>query len=123
MGMRIVWEVIRNLFRRPITVMFPEESIRISENYRGEQVFERNKCIGCGLCAKVCPNRAIEMVGVMEGSKKKRYPQIDMGKCCFCGLCQDVCPSGAIELTRKLPVSTPDPSSLIKMPCNMKAET
>jgi glutamate synthase (NADPH/NADH) small chain len=123
MKMRMIWEVIRNLFRRPITVRFPKEELDISNGYRGEHGFDIDKCEGCGLCARVCPNNAIEMVEVKHRGETKKCPQIDMSKCCYCGLCQDICPSGAIELTRNLPVSTPDPSSLIKRPDNMKRET
>ncbi len=123
MGMRIIWEVIRNLFRSPITVRYPEEELEISRGYRGEHVFDVSKCKGCGLCDRVCPNNAIEMVGSGEGGENGKHPRIDMSKCCFCGLCQDICPSGAIKLTRKLPDPTSDPLSLIKIPGNMKGES
>lgn len=120
MGMRMIWEVIRNLFRRPITVRYPEEELEISKGYRGEHGFDVNKCKGCGLCARVCPNKAIDMVKYGKDGENNKHPRIDMSKCCYCGLCQDICPSGAIELTRKLPDSTSDPLSLIKTPGNMK---
>ncbi len=116
MKLGILGELMKNLFRKAMTVRFPKEAKAISDGYRGEQSFDKSKCRSCGLCARVCPNKAIEMVGVKEGGGVRRYPKIDMGKCCFCGLCQDVCPTGAIKMTKSLPESTPDPSSLVKNP-------
>jgi NADH-quinone oxidoreductase chain I len=120
MRMRILTEVIKNLFRKPVTIRFPGESKELSANYRGEHTFDLSKCRGCGLCAKVCPNKAIEIVTIKNGDKIIRYPKIDMGKCCFCGLCEDACPTGAIKLGRDMPRPVTDPSSLIKTPANIK---
>jgi len=99
MKLKIVPRLLKNLIKKPMTVRFPNESIPIPEGYRGEHEYDKGKCISCGLCAKVCPNRAIEMVQSENGRK---YPVIDIGKCCFCGLCQDVCHTGALKLTKNL---------------------
>ncbi len=125
MGMGIVDRMLRNLIKKPITVRFPWESIEIPEGYRGEHVFDINKCISCGLCAHVCPNRAIELVEVPEEYRDrypKRYPKIDLGKCCFCALCQDICPKGAIQLTKNVYLSTFDKNTVVKAPLK-KGET
>jgi len=114
--------VIKNLFRRPITIRFPNESNPVSKNYRGEHCYDINKCAGCGLCAKVCPNRAIEMVETTNKGKTKKHLEIDMSKCSFCGLCQDICPAGAIKLSTDIPSPTTNPLSLIKRSAIMKEE-
>ena len=58
----------------------------------------KDLCLGCGLCAEICPRQAISLpLGLV---------QIDQNRCNHCGLCLDTCPQGAItELT---PVSQRD---------------
>jgi len=119
MKIGILSKILKNLFSKPMTVRFPHESIPIPDRYRGEHAYDIDKCISCGLCAKICPNRAIEMVEVSDKYKEKypkRYPKIDLGKCCFCGLCEDICPKDSLKLTKNVFLSTFDPKSVIKIP-------
>ncbi len=57
----------------------------------------RELCLGCGLCAQVCPPRAI--------SFPWGWAEIDQSRCSSCGLCLQVCPQGAI--VERVPVSSP----------------
>ncbi|MCD6363765.1 MAG: NADH-quinone oxidoreductase subunit I [Synergistetes bacterium] len=119
MGLGVIYKLITNLFSKPMTVRFPTESIPIPDGYRGEHIYNIEKCTSCGLCAKVCPNRAIEMVEAPEDEKEwypKKYVKIDVGKCCFCALCQDICPTGALKLTKSFFLSTFDKSDTVKYP-------
>ena len=119
MKLGILPKLFKNLFSKPMTVRFPHESIPIPDGYRGEHAYDMKKCISCGLCAKICPNRAIEMIELSEEYKNKypkTYPKIDLGKCCFCGLCEDICSKDAIRLTKNFFLSTFDDSNVIRYP-------
>lgn len=58
-------------------------------------------CYGCGLCAMLCPNRAIEVGGEEEGT---RTMYVTPHLCTGCGVCAAVCRDGCIEIADvKLP--------------------
>jgi NADH-quinone oxidoreductase subunit F len=53
---------------------------------------DRERCTGCGACARQCP------VGAIAGVKKSPYT-IDQAHCTKCGVCLDTCPKkfGAVK--------------------------
>jgi ferredoxin len=51
-----------------------------------------DNCIGCQICAKVCP------VNAASGELKKKHV-IDKDKCIGCGICTAKCPVQAIDGT------------------------
>ena len=51
-------------------------------------------CFGCGICALLCPNGAMEIGGEEDG---KRPVYITPYKCTGCGVCEAVCRDGCIE--------------------------
>lgn len=53
---------------------------------------DKEKCIGCGACASICPVGAIKLT---NGKAK-----IDPQKCIKCGSCQMFCPVGAIDINK-----------------------
>jgi NADP-reducing hydrogenase subunit HndC len=53
-------------------------------------VIDADKCKGCTLCARICPNSAIE-------GKVKEIHLIDQSKCIKCGACMEKCRFGAIS--------------------------
>jgi NADH-quinone oxidoreductase subunit I len=59
------------------------------------------RCVACGHCEKICPARAISMVGG-ERENGERYPVsyiLDMSRCVYCGYCEEVCPKEAIVMS------------------------
>ena len=52
----------------------------------------KSKCTGCGVCLKLCPEKAIS-------GKKDKLHVIDNSKCIRCGVCLDSCRHGAIKMS------------------------
>lgn len=64
---------------------------------------EGERCVACGLCARVCPALAIEVRASETDQEKERYPvkfEINMLRCIFCGFCEEVCPEEAIVMSK-----------------------
>ncbi|MDD2206801.1 MAG: 4Fe-4S binding protein [Aminobacterium sp.] len=54
--------------------------------FRGRIDYDKERCIGCKLCVRVCPANAITY---LEDEKKI---QIHVDRCCFCAQCTEICP-------------------------------
>lgn len=52
-----------------------------------------SKCMACGICSDVCPNKAI----VFGGTKGRTAAAIKHSKCTNCGACKDACPAECIK--------------------------
>lgn len=65
-----------------------------SQNFRTELIFSKDKCRGCGVCVRRCPNGANTMLsgGVIR---------LDRTKCAVCGICADWCPNEARDMAGK----------------------
>ena len=55
----------------------------------------KDKCIGCGRCAEVCPEKPAAIEMVKQGDILN--PKWNMNECIRCFCCQELCPVGAIE--------------------------
>ncbi len=60
-----------------------------TQRYERELQYDKEKCVGCGACAKVCPRGAITMV--------ENKPVLDRELCTLCGKCEVYCPEGIRE--------------------------
>src|SRR2546422_4603112 len=68
------------LFKKPITVNYPDQKFPMFPKWRGKQVLMRDengleKCVACGLCSVACPADAIyleaaENVGTVQAGPR-----------------------------------------------------
>lgn len=104
---------MHQLFLKPVTNLFPAKYAPASvkrflakgrmnppvptpPGFRGRLVYDYDKCIGCGLCVKVCPASALELYAEKDGRKKVRH---FVSRCTFCSQCNDICPVSAYRMS------------------------
>jgi len=65
-------------------------------------VVDCEKCVGCKLCAKICPARAILVQTILQDQTKTIVDfSFSEDKCVSCGLCAESCPEKAVTLEGK----------------------
>ena len=101
-----LWVVFRHMFRRRVTIQYPEQKPYLPPRWRGRIILSRDpdggeRCVACYLCAVVCPVDCIALQAT-EDEHGRRFPEffrINFSRCIYCGLCEDACPTYAIQLT------------------------
>src|SRR5271156_1071997 len=92
-----------------VTVPYPDQKRPKPERFHGRHVLNRyedgmEKCIGCELCAGVCPARCIYVRGrdnpvdapVSPGERYGFVYEINYLRCIHCDMCVEACPTEAI---------------------------
>ena len=127
MSFPMVPELLGSLFQKPTTNPFPAAQlpptvtgllekvgrgeaalnppVAVPAKLRGKMTYNRDTCIGCKLCLKVCPAHAIDFI---EGTKKIR---IFVGQCIQCGQCTEICPKQCLALSEEFLNATHDRSA------------
>ena len=113
--LRAMGATLKNLFRKPVTVHYPDKERQYPSRYRGllaltydKETGEEN-CIGCRLCEYVCPPAVIK-VEMLKG-EKRNYAKtftLELYACEFCELCVQVCPTDAIVMMKSFDMPTAD---------------
>jgi NADH-quinone oxidoreductase subunit I len=99
----------KNLFEDAVTTRYPHEKRPKPERFHGRHVLNRyedgmEKCIGCELCAGICPARCIYVRGmdnppdapVSPGERYGFVYEINYLRCIHCDMCVEACPTEAI---------------------------
>src|SRR5580704_4217347 len=99
----------QHLTRPRVTTQYPEEKKPKQPRQHGRHVLNRyedgmEKCIGCELCAGVCPADCIYVRGldnppdapVSPGERYGFVYEINFLRCIHCDMCVEACPTEAI---------------------------
>ena len=105
-GFRVTFN---KMFEDRVTTEYPEEKQEKPDRLHGRHVLNRyedgmEKCIGCELCAAVCPAKCIYVRGkdnppddpVSPGERFGFVYEINYLRCIHCDLCVEACPTEAI---------------------------
>ena len=118
-----LWITFSAMFRKPITVPYPEKRVVLPLRFRGRLVMPLdpekgdNRCTACMRCVKICPNHSID-IEKARGPDGKPVPKpasyrYNLGTCIFCNLCVETCPFFAIVMSDEHELATTDPSRLV----------
>lgn len=102
-------DALRSLFRRPVTVEYitkPGKMVPVPERFRGKLTYDKDTCIGCLLCVRVCPGGVIT-------STEERKVAFNISRCILCGQCAEICPKEAIKMSLQFEIVTYDKDGLI----------
>ena len=86
-------EVLRHSIMTPNTCNYPFVKHEMPDNFRGKIVFNSENCIGCKICVRDCPARAI-LINKVADKVFEAVFQLD--RCIYCAQCVDSCPKKAL---------------------------
>ncbi|MGD0742244.1 MAG: NADH-quinone oxidoreductase subunit NuoI [Acidimicrobiales bacterium] len=103
------WVAAKQVLKPRVTIPYPAEKRPKPPRLHGRHVLNRyedgtEKCIGCELCAAVCPADCIYVRGadnppdapVSPGERYGFVYEINYLRCIHCDLCVEACPTEAI---------------------------
>jgi len=123
-GLPMVPRLVKQLFSEPATNCFPARHlppsvtdflaavgkgkaqlvapVPLPPRFKGKLAYDRTKCTGCGLCARVCPANVIEV------HKEQKYITVFQGHCIQCEQCCEACPTNCLSMSPEFLTASPD---------------
>ncbi|MFH1362968.1 MAG: 4Fe-4S dicluster domain-containing protein [Candidatus Omnitrophota bacterium] len=85
-------EAIKALIVGPYTSKFPVKPHNPHPNFRGQPVFNVEKCVGCTACVEICPSNALAFEDKTDDKQNAKRIMIHYtDTCIFCGQCEAAC--------------------------------
>jgi len=91
-------QALKHLFEKPATMNYPKKQEDTFVNIRGKLTFDASKCVGCRMCVRDCPAKAIEIEKVAD---KQFKAVVSLDRCIFCGQCVDSCNKKALSCSNQ----------------------
>jgi formate hydrogenlyase subunit 6/NADH:ubiquinone oxidoreductase subunit I len=88
---RELLEATKALLTGPYTSKFPKRPHVPHPNFRGQPIYNPDKCVGCLACVSVCPVEALDYKDIAEISNPRRVLIHYTDTCIFCGTCEAAC--------------------------------
>lgn len=121
-----MWTALKHTWKPRVTIEYPEVKKERPPFFRGRHRLQRyedglERCVGCALCAAVCPSEAIYLEAeendpnnpVSAGERYAKVYQIHLLRCIFCGFCEEACPEDAIVMGPSYELATYSRGALI----------
>ncbi|MEM1584308.1 MAG: 4Fe-4S binding protein [Nitrososphaerota archaeon] len=105
---QFAFEALKSIFKKPSTEEYPHKRREPPKDFRGRPVWLIEKCVGCGLCARVCPVKAIKIIG--RGKEVNVTYLLD--RCIFCAQCAESCNIRAIAIVGEFEFAGYDKSKM-----------
>jgi len=110
-------KVISQFFNKKATNVFPAKytpdsivdflakgdihpPVPVPDGFRGTLAYDFEGCIGCVMCEKVCPAKAVVSYPVVIGEKKSKRVVFYLGRCTSCQECVNICPKKVISMEK-----------------------
>ncbi len=99
--MKMFFNALGNMFRKPVTKDFPNEDTFKPDDYRGLIEFNEELCIWCRRCEMACPPGAIVFSQDIDSGKQEYHysPYV----CIYCHECVRSCPKPGAILQSGIP--------------------
>jgi len=131
--LRAFWVVARHFYRSlgadPVGNPAPTPPYARPSHIRGMPVLVTDegelRCVGCALCAEICPSQCIRLAPIPAGGSARGGEgiaapagaiesfEIDMARCFYCGLCEEACPADALVMSPLVEIAAANRQDLV----------